>query len=175
MGAPRGSKGVVPLAGFGVVEADLLPIPDRRRDGGQQPDLDLRIGHIGSGVLRTGADGAAQGLDLAPEPVRQDRLELGQGASTGLLDPGDPGRRRKPDGDGHRLLVVEQQRRQLGPDAEPVVPIPTAYGVHRVVEPAQPVDVVADRPGTHVEPRGELTAGPDRARLEQAEQCQQSG
>jgi hypothetical protein len=91
-----------------------------------------------------------------------------------VLDPGDPGRRRQPDGDGHRLLVIEQQRRQFGPDAESVMPIPTAYRVHGVVEPAQPVDVVAYRPGADLEPSGELGAGPDRTRLEQAEQSQQS-
>ena len=149
-------------------------ITNGRRDRRQQSHLDLGIGHVGAGVLRAGADRTAYGVDLTAEPVGQDRLQLGQRAGTGLLDAGDPGRRGEADGDGHRLLVVEQQRRQLGADAEPVVPVPAAYGIDRIVESAQPLDVVAYRPRSDAETLGELTTGPDGAGLEQPEHGQQS-
>jgi hypothetical protein len=64
------------------------------------------------------------------------------------------------DGHGHRLLIVQQQRRQGGTDAEPV----TAHGprrrVHRVAQVTQPADVAAHGPQADAEPLGELGAPP---------------
>ena len=81
----------------------------------------------------------------------------------------------QPDRDRDRLVLLEQQRRQLGADAEPVAAARAADGVDRVAEPAQPVDVVADGPVGDAEPLGELGAGPVGAGLEQPEQGQHPG
>ena len=75
----------------------------------------------------------------------------------------------QPDGDGDRLLVVEQQRRQVVPGAEPV-PGQPGGGVHRVAELAQPVHVAADGAAGHAEPLGELGAGPVALGLQQGQQ-----
>jgi hypothetical protein len=144
------------------------------RDRCQQTHIDLGVRHVGAGVLRAGADRPAYGVDLTAESVGQDRLELGKRAGTGLFDAGNSGGCGETDGDRHRLLVVEQQRRQLGADAELVVPVPAAYGIDRIVEAAQPLYVIAHRPRADPEPLRELTAGPDGAGLEQSEQSQQS-
>jgi hypothetical protein len=86
--------------------------------------------------------------------VRQDPLELDQGPGTGLLHPGDPACRSETDGDRHGFLVVQQQGRELGADAEPVVPARTSNRLHRIVQLTQPVDVVADGAGADLEPPG---------------------
>ena len=81
---------------------------------------------------------------------------------------------RRPTATAIGLVVIEQQRRQVGPGFEPVAADRTARRMDRVAEAAQPLDVVADRPGAHLEPVGELRAGPVAGRLEQREQAKES-
>ena len=84
------------------------------------------------------------------------------------------GRRPQADRDRDGLVVLEQQRRQVRPGLEPVAADRAASGVHRIAEAAQAFDVVADRPRAHLEPLGELGAGPVARRLEQREQAEES-
>ena len=107
---------------------------------------------------------------------RQDLLDLGQRAQRGLLDPGHRAARRRAQADRHRhrLVVLEQQRRQVRAGLEPVATDGAAIRVDRVAEAAQALDVLADRPGAHLEPLGELRAGPVARRLEQREQAEES-
>ena len=83
------------------------------------------------------------------------------------------GRRSQADGDGHGLIVLEQQRRQRRPGVEAVAADRSARRVDRVPESTQPLDVVADRARAHLESLGELRARPVARRLEQREQAKQ--
>ena len=109
------------------------------------------------------------------QPGRQDLLELGQRADRRLLDPGHAaGRgRAQSDRDCHRLLVVQQQRRQRGSGPEPIAGHPW-YGVDRVAEVAQLLDVPADRADPDAELRGERGAAPVSRRLQERQQFEQS-
>ena len=83
---------------------------------------------------------------------------------------------RSADRDRDGLVVVEQQRRQRGAGAEPVA-AGRGRGVasHRIAEFAQPVDVVADGPGAHLEPSASSAPVQLASGLQQGEQAQQAG
>jgi len=160
--APAGRPGMGP-----VVESQPLVVPAGARDDGQHVRVHLRPARW---------HGQCRGGDSA-DPVAQPRgkhsLQLGQRPHRGLLDPGDRAIRRGPqsDRDRHRLLVVEQQRRQGTPGAEAIAAGHTGARLDRIAERAQPGHVVADGPGRNVEPGGELGTGPVPPRLEQAQQA----
>ncbi len=104
-----------------------------------------------AGPRRASARGeAVERADAPTQVVGQHLLQLRQRPQGRLLDPGD-GAARGPqaDRDRDRLLVVEQQRRQLGTGAEPVAAGDAAGRVDRVAELAQLVDVAADRARRH--------------------------
>ena len=105
---------------------------------------------------------------------RQDLLELDQRAHRGLLDAGHRRARggAQADRDRDRLVVVEQQRRHRGAGAKPVAAGRAGQRLDRVAEVAQPLDVAPDRPAGHLEPVGQLGAGPVAAPLQQREQLQ---
>jgi hypothetical protein len=84
-----------------------------------------------------------------------------------------PRRGAQADRDGDRLLVVEQQRRQGGPGAQPVAAGRPGQRVDGIAQRAQPLDIAADRPAGHRQPVGQLGPGPVAARLEQGEQLQE--
>jgi hypothetical protein len=156
-----------------VAEPEPLAVPAGGGEHGQGLRADPRPGFVAR--HRDGIGG--KGVDPAAQPGGQHLLELGERAQRGLLDPGDraAGRVAQPDGDGHGLLVVQQQRRQCGAGTEPVAADRTPGGVHRVAEGAQPLHVVADRPGAHLEALGQLRARPVARHLQQREQAQQPG
>ena len=95
------------LAGrLGVSGRTLRRDIDRLRELGYP--VDATPGVAGGYRLTSGAH-------MPPQPVGQNLLELGQGPHGGVLDTVDGGARRSPeaDGDGHRFVVVEQQRRHV--------------------------------------------------------------
>jgi len=99
-----------------VAKAQALVVAAGRSDHGEHLVVDDRSAHgVGDG-------GRADGVDAAAHSCREDALELGERAHRGLLDTGDADARGRAqaDGDGHRLLVVEQQRRHRGPADEAV-------------------------------------------------------
>src|SRR5262249_7471805 len=75
----------------------------------------------------------------------------------------------------HRLLVVQQQRRQGGAGAEPVTARQAGCRVDGVAEVAQPVDVAAHGPQADAEPAGEFGTGPVPPGLEEGKQAKQAG
>jgi hypothetical protein len=109
---------------------------------------------------------------VGPQPGGQGLFELGQGAYRGLLDAGDRagGGRAQADRHGDRLVVVEQQRRQLGAGHEPVAAGGAGGGAHLVPEGPQPFDVVADGPGGDAEPFGEFGPRPVAAAEQQRQE-----
>jgi hypothetical protein len=84
-----------------------------------------------------------------------------------------PGSGVQADGDRDRLLVVEQQGWQGRAGAEAIAAGRSGGRVQLVAEDAQPLDVVADGPGGHLKPLGQLGAGPGRSCLQQRQQAQQ--
>jgi len=116
--------------------------------------------------------------DPPPQTLGEQPLELDQRAEGLLLQPRDPRAARRGlqrHRDGHRLLVVEQKRRELCTGAEPVAAGRSEVDLDRVVEPTQLVDVAAHGPGGDAEPLRELGAAPLGTHLQQGEQAQQTG
>ena len=80
---------------------------------------------------------------------------------------------RSPTANGHRFVVVEQQRRQRGRRrAGSRRPRPPC--LYRIAELAQPVDVVADGAGGDLQPPREVGAGPVGSGLQQRQQPQEA-
>lgn len=110
-----------------------------------------------------------QRADPAPQPARQDLFQLGERADGGLADAVDalPGRRAQPYGHRDGLVVVQEQRRQLGPGAELVTAARTRAGVDGIAQLAQPLHVTADGARGDAQPPGEIRARPLAVGLEQ--------
>jgi hypothetical protein len=110
--------------------------------------------------------------DPAAQVPRQHLLDLGQGAQRRLLAVADAVHRggAQPHGDGHGLVVVEQQRRDAGAAGELVPARRAGAGRDLVAELAQPVDVPAQRPLGDRQPLGELGPGPVAVGLQQGQQ-----
>jgi hypothetical protein len=155
-----------------IVEAQPLVVAAGAGDRRQHLGVNRRAVAAGDRDRR-----GPHGVDPVAQPRRQHLLELEQRTDRGLLDPGHgaAGGGPQADGDGHRLVVVEQQRRQGRARAEPVAAGHTRGGVHRVAEAAQPLHVAPDGSGADLEPFGEHRAGPVPLCLEQSQQPQQPG
>ena len=132
-------------AAIGEAQAHLVAA--RAGDRAQR----LRVGRRPPASERDGV--GLQGADPAPQPRRQHLLELGQSAQRGLLDAGHAaaGRGAQADRHGDRLVVVEQQRRQVCARPEPVAAGRAGRGVDGIAEPAQAIDVVAHGAGRDLE------------------------
>ncbi|KOG43443.1 hypothetical protein ADK37_01505 [Streptomyces resistomycificus] len=130
---------------------------DGRVDGGGQRAAQHRHGE------------GVEGADPAAQPARQDLFQLGESPDRGLADAVDalPGGRAQAHGDGHGLVVVEQQRRQFGTRAQLVAAAGAGAGVDGVAQLTQPVHVPADRAGGDAEAVGEVGAGPFAVGLEE--------
>jgi hypothetical protein len=152
-----------------VVEAEPLVLADGRRDHGQGVGVDGRplAGH--------GVGGGPDGVGAVAQPGGQQLAQLGQRAQRGLLDPGHgaPGGGVQADRDRDRLLVVQQQRRQGRAGAQAVAAGRPGGRADLVAQGAQPLDVVADGPGGHAQPVGQLGPGPAGPGLQQRQQPQQ--
>ncbi len=152
-----------------VVRPQPLPIADRGGDGQQHVQVDLRS--------RAGQRDDRLLEQLHPLPIagRQALLHLGQRTQRRLLDAGQPGSGRVPEShdEGHRLLAVEQQGRQLGPDAQPVPAAETRARLDRVTQRPQSVHVAAYGPLGHLETIGQVARRPVPADLQQTEQPEQ--
>lgn len=95
----------------------------------------------------------------------------------GLTDSGTGTRRDgglERDGEGDGLVVVEQQRRQLGTGGEPAAPVGALDGHDGVAELPQPVDITAYGARADLQPLRQQLPRPVPTRLEQGEQGQQS-
>jgi len=104
-------------------------------------------------------------------------FELGQGPHRRVLDTVDrrAGRRPQADGDGHRLVVVEDQRGHVRSRAEPVAAGHPGRGVDGVAQLAEAIDVAPQGAGTDLQALGQLPAGPELVGLQQGEKLERSG
>ncbi|GAA4200584.1 hypothetical protein GCM10023074_32760 [Microbispora amethystogenes] len=98
-----------------IVETEPFGVPAGSGEQGEDLGVDRRAG--AADVEGEGLDG----VDPPAQPRGQEPSEFGERAQGALLDAGDAASGGGPqaDRDGHRLLVVEQQRRQGGADPEP--------------------------------------------------------
>ena len=74
---------------------------------------------------------------------------------------------RRPDGDGDRFGVVEQQRRKLAARPESVAARHPGSRLHGIAERAQLLHITADRARSYLEAIGKFVARPLAADLEQ--------
>jgi hypothetical protein len=113
--------------------------------------------------------------DASSQAVGQHLLELGQRLHRCLFDSADRCARGDAQSDGNcdRLGVIEQQRWEPAPTAEPVTACQTALGFDRVAQCSELLDVAADCPWPDLEPLSEVLAGPLTSQLQQREQRQQ--
>jgi hypothetical protein len=111
------------------------------------------------------------------QPGRQELPEGGERPERGLFEPGTRDRgglESEGEGERERLVVVEQQRGQIGAGVEAVTAVGPHRRLHVVAHLAQPVDVAAHGAVTDAEPLGQQGAGPISAGLQQRQQRQQS-
>ncbi|GGP99569.1 hypothetical protein GCM10010266_23430 [Streptomyces griseomycini] len=155
-----------------VLEAQPLGVPAQVGQLGQHG----RVDGVGTRPAQHRHGEGVQGAHAAAQPVRQHLLQLGQRPYGGLADALDAlaGGGAQPHRDGHGLVVVQQQRRQLGARPQLVAAAGAGAGVDGVAELAQPVHVAADGTGADPEPFGETGAGPLAVGLEQGQQAQQT-
>ena len=160
-----------------VVEAEANRVPAGPGDLGQVRRVDGRL-------LPTPGPAAGQrfgvvleGAHPVAEPGGQHLLELGQGPHRGLVDAGHGADRRRPeaDGDGDRLLVIEEERGELAPGGQLVAAVGAPGGVDGVAELAEAVDVAAQRALGHLQPVGQLGPGPVPVGLQEGEEPEHAG
>ncbi|GGX35687.1 hypothetical protein GCM10010297_66140 [Streptomyces malachitofuscus] len=166
-GAP-GGRAVVPP----VLEAQPLGVPAEVSQLGQHRGVD----GVRAGAAQHRHGEGVQGAHAAAQPVRKHLFQLGEGPYGGLADALDAlsGGGAQPDGDGHGLLVVQQQRRQFRARAQLVAAAGARTGVDGIAEFAEPVHVPAHGAGADPEPSGQIGAGPLAVGLEQGQQTQQT-
>ncbi|KES03038.1 hypothetical protein BU52_32740 [Streptomyces toyocaensis] len=155
-----------------VLEAQPLGVPAEGGQHGQHRGVD----DVGARAAQHRHGVGVQGAHAAAQPVRQHLFQLGEGPYGALADPLDALSRggAQPHGDGHGLLVVQQQRRQFRAGAQPVPAAGARAGVDRVAELAQPAHVPAQCAGADPEPAGQIGAGPLAVGLQQGQQTQQT-
>jgi hypothetical protein len=114
-------------------------------------------------------------LHPPPQPGRQQAVYAGQRRQGGALYPGQrhPGGSAQQHGDCHCLLLIQQERWHVGPNAQLVAPRRTRCAGHLVAEVPYPLDVPTDRASIDAELLGQLGAGPGRSPLQQGEEFEE--
>ncbi|GAA2561980.1 hypothetical protein GCM10010423_76000 [Streptomyces levis] len=155
-----------------VREAEPFGVPAQVGELGEHG----RVDGGGQGAPEHGHGDGVEGAHAAAQPVGQHLLQFGQGPYRGLADALDAlaGGGAQADRHGDGLVVVEEQRRELGAGAQLVAAARARAGVDRVAQLAQPVDVPAQGAGADAEPAGQVGAGPLAVGLEQGQQAQQA-
>ncbi len=118
----------------------------------------------------------SQGLHLTLKAGRQEPVDPGQSGQRGALDTRDrhPGRDPEEHGDGHSLVLVEQQRRHVRPHTQAITAGRARRAVNAVAEVADAFHVPADGASFDPEPVGQFLAGPRGPALKQCQQPQET-
>ena len=120
---------------------------------------------------------AAKRDELASKTRREEPVQLGQGAQSAALDPGDRHARHYAEDHSDRgsFLLVEEEWRNLTADSQPVPSRRPGVCVDLVAEAPQTLDVSPDGSGIDTQSAGQLGSTPGGAALEQAQQSEESG
>src|SRR5690606_14990090 len=113
--------------------------------------------------------------DPPAEVRREHLLELDERTERGVLAESLDGRHPQADGDRHGLVVVEEERWEVGAGRELVPAVDPGAGEHLVAELAQPVDVAAQGAVGDPETLAQLAPRPGPVRLEEGEQPEGAG
>jgi len=156
-----------------VAELEPLGVPAALGDGDQRIRIDPLTGRAGK---RNRVGDLPERVDPATQPGRHHLDQLGQRPDRGLLDPGDRALRGglHADRERHRLVVVDDQRRQRGSGGELVATLNAAVRLDRVAELAQPVDVATKGANRHLESVSQVGPRPVPVGLQQREQPQRA-
>ncbi|GHC79561.1 hypothetical protein GCM10010349_61630 [Streptomyces flavofungini] len=135
-----------------VVEAQPLRVP---ADGGEFGQ-DRGVDGLGARAVQHRHGERVERADPAPQPARQHLFELAEGAYGALPDALDALSRGGAQAHRHgdRLVVVQEQRRQL------VAAARSGAGVDGVAQLPQPVHVPPHGARRDAEPVGEVGSGP---------------
>ena len=154
-----------------IGEPQPLVVAARGRDHRERVGVDAGPGER----IRHGD--RAHRVHAPAQPRGEDLLELRERTDRRLLEPADARVRRgaQADGDGDRLLLVEEQRRQRRARAEAVAARDARGRRDRIAEAAQAVDVAADGARADLQAVGEVGAGPLAARLQQRQEMEEAG
>jgi hypothetical protein len=154
----------------GVAEADLLVVTTALTEHGQ------RVRRDGGAPRRPAHHRHArtERLDAPAESVGEDHVEFRHQGDGGVLDPLDRRHRvaAQADDECDRLVVVEHHGGNVRADGEAIPAVDTGFGVDRVAELAQPVDVATHRSLADPEPLRQLTTLPVTVGLQQVEQLE---
>jgi hypothetical protein len=120
----------LPTVPGAVLEAEALAAGDCPRHFRQEHWVDLHP------IPRHGHRCRAQDGHASAESCRQDLLELGKGPDRRFVNAGDclPDRGAEPDGDGHCLLIVEEERGHRRTRDEPIPANRSERAFHRVTQ-----------------------------------------
>jgi len=164
---PAGELPIVAL----VVKPQQFTVADGTCRGGQDGRIHQRCG---GGDC---ADRFGQAGDPSAKRGGQNSIELGQCPQRWFLNAayGTGCGGLQSDRDRDRLLVVEEQWRQLGPGPESVTAGNARCAVDRIAKVAEALHVLANSAGRHLELAGEFGAGDVTAGLEEREKLEQPG
>ncbi len=145
------------------------PVSDGGREGGE----DFRI-HRGAHSGHPGYGGAQPG-ELRTQSAGENLFQLREGAhgrfSEARYGAGCDGA--QADGDGECLLIIEEQRRQLGSGPQLIAAGDSGGGMDGVAEGAEFADIPADGALSDGHPCGEGSSRPLAPKLQQGEQLEQ--
>ena len=130
-----------------VVEAQPVVAPGGLGQRHQHPDVGRSVGVVRAPRPPEAHRHLAEGVDPLAQRAGHDLEQLGQGGDGGLAERrfGGPRQLAQPERDGHRLVVVEQQRGQPTARAEGVPAVAPGRALDRVPEVAE---------AGHVAPQG---------------------
>ncbi len=116
-----------------------------------------------------------QRFDLALQSRGQEPVDPRQHCQGSALDARDGKGRRDTEEHrhGHRFVLIEQQRRHVSPDAQPVTSCGPRGALNEIAQFADFLDVPADRPAVDPQPLGQFLAGPRGPTLQQGEEVQE--
>lgn len=153
-----------------VVEAQLLVVAAGSGNHRECPSLN---GWPAAG-RRHG--GSPQSIHTVSQPCRKSLFKLGHCLKGRLFESCHRARSRGSQSYCHSdgFVVVKEQWWQRRTGRETIPSGDSSTGVHPIAEYAQPFNIVADRPGRHLQPAGEVSAGPVASHLQEGEQAEQT-
>ena len=113
--------------------------------------------------------GGPQSRQLCPQARREEAVELGEGGERPSFDARHRGRRRDAEHDchRHRLVVVEQEGRDVTATSEAVAAAGPRRAFYLIAEKAQPVHIASDGPRIYLQTFGQIVSAPGGTPLQE--------